>query len=894
MPSSAGEAVLDIRTNSGKFFSDMDAAEKKSLNLGQAFQRVSADTDRFSRSLTGIAPGLSQLSSQAAQFSSAMTTVGVNISAVAAGATVGFAAIGVALFALAQKAAAVGAELDDMADKTGQSVPALSRLSNAAKVIGADMGSLTNLLFEFQKRLGNSTGNDDFADGLKRIGTSFEEVKATNPDRLLELLASRMGGVTDQSELAAASFAIFGKQARDQIAVLKDLNRGLELTADITPWTAEQAAAAEEFEMQLASLKVHVEALAIAFGRDLITTFRDLHLDELAGLFSGLADSIGGVSKAVQILGGQIPLIGQLGSFLGFVDALGKVRDASGYVSAGLRMIRGEMEGVSKATGDATFQAEQFYRRVTAMSQQVQAPTSARPGISAMEAGRSMNQAFSVQSEAVRKLNNDLAAQKTHYDALAAATKRFVAEWEKFERLQIDKTLARMAEAAERLKVLNAVVPLDVQFGIDENDSAQRWQAAADAIITLDGEIQVTTEDITDMALHMVTVGKKTDEATKAFTSLYTGLKKIEAGNFAGGFKEIGESIAAMIDPMTILTNVIVNLIGKLVSFVTNLIEKGLQKLAEGISFLAGKFLDLFSNGIGAMAAAVRAAAQIADDLAAQKEAFADLDATIKKYKFSIEELGPALERQNLDKLSQEIFHDWMLLVSAGISVAAVAREMGESINDFVQRAIRSGFEVPEAMRPIIEEMIRLGLLTDEAGNKIGDLDSSGIRFSMTMTDGFRALIAAVDRLTQAIARALHLTGALGSAVANLPEIPPGYPGSPGQSGGGGGGGGGNEGGGTREAAGDYLHLMRPQRFIAGEAGREDVVFGGAGRNLARDVAAELVRLTPSASHMGATGSREVIIKLDSQVLAKAVIDDFHAGGNNQSKFRQLVQRSGN
>jgi predicted nucleic acid-binding Zn-ribbon protein len=919
MAGSAGEAVLDIKTNSGQFFTDIDRAEKRSKDLGQAFKQVSQHVDTFSQSMTGLAPGLDQISTRASKFSSIMSTVGVDVSAAAAGVGVGVAAIGVALFELARRAAEVGAELDDMADKTGQSVPALSRLSNAAKVIGADMGSLTNLLFEFQKRLGE--GSPEFADGLKRIGTSIEEVKATNPDNLLELLATRMAGVKDQSELAAASFAIFGKQARDQIAVLKDLARGLELTADLTPWSAEQAAAAEEFEMQLKSLKVHVEALAIAFGRDLITTFRDLHLDELAGLFSALADKIGGVSKAVQILGGQIPLVGQLGSFLGFVDALSKVRDASGYVSAGLRMIRGEMEGVSKATGDATFQAEQFYKRVTAMSRQVQAPTSATPGVSTTEAGASINRAFAVEREAVRTLNTELAESKKQHADLAAEMRKAMAAAVAFDKAMHAYAVKTAAEAAEHLDELarrSEFLSVATVIAGEELDNLTAAFNRFTGGITIAGDVldHVVIPAFSELPNVVAGATKSLDAAREHTASLGAGFKKVFSGDFKAGFKEMGQSILDMVNPMAILNTAIGNLLSKGISALTGLVSKGFKSLFGAIFHTEEKevnrtrqaFVDA-AGGIDALNRKAQAAGVTLDafldakkvkdyqraieDLQRafefQQQAMEDLEATVKKYKFSIEELGPALERQNLDKLSQEIYHDWMLLVSAGINVAAVAREMGESINDFVQRAIRSGFEVPEAMRPIIQQMIDLGLLTDEAGNKIIDLQGSGIHFSMTMTQGFQALIAAVDRLTQAIARALHLTGALSAAAAAAAAAAAGIviPAFPGDSGGGG------DNGGTREAAGDYLHLMRPRRFTAGEAGREDVVFGGAGRNLARDVAVELARLQPSATHMGATGSRDVIIKLDSQVLAKAVIDDFHAGGNNQTKFKQLVQRSG-
>lgn len=275
------------------------------------------------------------------------------------------------------------------------------------------------------------------------------------------------------------------------------------------------------------------------------------------------------------------------------------------------------------------------------------------------------------------------------------------------------------------------------------------------------------------------------------------------------------------------------------------------------------------------------------DALDFQKQAMEDLDATVQKYKFSTEELGPALEKQNLDKQAQEIYHDWMVLTAAGINVSAVAREMGENINDFVQRAIKSGFEVPMAMRPILEEMIRLGQLTDENGNKITNLDGSGIKFSMTMSEGFQALIKSVDRLTAAIARALGISVDLAKEWSAMPP-PPSFPGD-------GTGDTGNPPAAQAFASAPAVRFASSARFI--ESGR-GVTFDG--RNSMAAVQAQLARI-------GAGGNADVVRKLDeihhalvsrpnqlivdSRIVAEAAMDGVHAGGAAQSKFRTQVQR---
>ena len=89
---------------------------------------------------------------------------------------------------------------------------------------------------------------------------------------------------------------------------------------------------------------------------------------------------------------------------------------------------------------------------------------------------------------------------------------------------------------------------------------------------------------------------------------------------------------------------------------------------------------------------------------------------------------------------------------------------MGKSINEFVQNAIKTGTEVPDAMKPMLQAMIDNGQLVDANGKKYENLEQTGLSFSKTMTQSFKELIATVDKLTQAIARGLGL------ALENLPD----------------------------------------------------------------------------------------------------------------------------
>jgi hypothetical protein len=70
--------------------------------------------------------------------------------------------------------------------------------------------------------------------------------------------------------------------------------------------------------------------------------------------------------------------------------------------------------------------------------------------------------------------------------------------------------------------------------------------------------------------------------------------------------------------------------------------------------------------------------------------------------------------------------------------------------------------------------MVNTGQLLDANGEKITDLESSGISFSMSMSQGFQSLISEVGKLTDAIARGLGLAlDKTSNHIQNMPhQIP--------------------------------------------------------------------------------------------------------------------------
>lgn len=196
------------------------------------------------------------------------------------------------------------------------------------------------------------------------------------------------------------------------------------------------------------------------------------------------------------------------------------------------------------------------------------------------------------------------------------------------------------------------------------------------------------------------------------------------------------------------------------------------------------------------------------------------LDDTVKKYNLTVEEMGPAFQRQELHKKFAELFQDYEVLTKAGGDHVTVLGKMADDVNAYIADAVKMGVEVPESMRPMLQKMVDSGLLLDASGKKFGMLEDAGIVFGRTMTEVFTSLIDEVKKLTDAITRGL------GGAIQNVPDVeirgtysppknfPHEFPEFPA----------------IEMAKGGRGMVKTPTLFLAGEGGAEEFAFSGSGK----------------------------------------------------------------
>jgi hypothetical protein len=186
----------------------------------------------------------------------------------------------------------------------------------------------------------------------------------------------------------------------------------------------------------------------------------------------------------------------------------------------------------------------------------------------------------------------------------------------------------------------------------------------------------------------------------------------------------------------------------------------------------AGYSIEQAQAAVDRLTAASHLSAEAAKAAAAEINAvFQENEADQKRalelateYKIGIDQLGPTMRNQQLGDQARGIMNDFRVMTQTmELDFDTAAGFMGDKINAFAQTAIKTGFEVPAAMKPMLQQMVDHGQLLDENGKAYGSLAESGITFA-------ESLSGAVDRLTAKFDQWMQRLLGVPSAIAAIPR----------------------------------------------------------------------------------------------------------------------------
>lgn len=211
----------------------------------------------------------------------------------------------------------VGAGFDDMAQRTGVSVEALSSLQHVARMSDTSLEALQGSFLKLAKFMGEvRTGSQAATGTLQALGLSASQMLASSPDQQFKLLADAIAGISDPSQQAAAAMSVFGKSAGEILPVLKLGSQGIQALENDAKnlglvMTGQTAQAAAEADDAIQVLLATVDAAAVSFGANFARP-----LTVVAGMLSKVASqskilisvfaatvvAMYGVSKALQVI----------------------------------------------------------------------------------------------------------------------------------------------------------------------------------------------------------------------------------------------------------------------------------------------------------------------------------------------------------------------------------------------------------------------------------------------------------------------------------------------------------------------------------------------------------------------------------------------------------------
>lgn len=179
------------------------------IEAGKAVVRVEANRSR-------LAQGLAAAQKELKSFAAGAGKLG-------AAGLAGSAAVLAPLTAAVKHFADTGSQLDDMSQRTGASVEALSGLGYAAQMSGASLEDVEKGLRTMQKGL--QSGDEGFAD----LGISIEKLKGFAPEDQMRMIATELAKIENPGDRAAAAMGIFGKSGANLLPLLQNGAEGIDM-----------------------------------------------------------------------------------------------------------------------------------------------------------------------------------------------------------------------------------------------------------------------------------------------------------------------------------------------------------------------------------------------------------------------------------------------------------------------------------------------------------------------------------------------------------------------------------------------------------------------------------------------------------------------------------------
>ena len=244
------------------------------IRAGRAYVELGAN-DKLSAALDNAKKKIQEFGDAASAVGGGIQTAGLAIMAAGTAIVGSLAAAGLAF-------AKVGSELNDLSQRTGVSVEALSELQFVFGQAGVEAADLETAIKKMQKAVVEAANGSRGANELiARLGLSVADLAAMTPEEMLSAFADGLATVSNPSERAALAMELFGKSGTKLLPVLAQGAEGLarmrEYARDLGLTVSTDAAqAADALDDAIGELTATVRILVFEVGAALAPIFLEV------------------------------------------------------------------------------------------------------------------------------------------------------------------------------------------------------------------------------------------------------------------------------------------------------------------------------------------------------------------------------------------------------------------------------------------------------------------------------------------------------------------------------------------------------------------------------------------------------------------------------------------
>ena len=282
--------------------------------LSRLYVVIGARTDGF---VKGMENAQKQLNKFNKTWGRSMRTVGMGMMALG-GSIVAAGVLSAKTFA------EMGDALEEMSQRTGWGIEALSEIKYAAELSGTSLEGVELASKRLPVTL-TSTGGAG-AKAIGALGLSIDELRKLAPDQQFLKVATALASLPDPTQKAGLAVAIFGKSGTDILPMLANSAEGLDRMRQEARdlglvMDKETAAKAAKFKDAMQKLQGQVQGLKLSTGEALVPALKSL-IDTVTPLIKRFTDFADKHPKLVQwgfklgialvVVGGGLYTVGKM------------------------------------------------------------------------------------------------------------------------------------------------------------------------------------------------------------------------------------------------------------------------------------------------------------------------------------------------------------------------------------------------------------------------------------------------------------------------------------------------------------------------------------------------------------------------------------------------------